>query len=33
VGLTLLTYVRELIGYGRLEGDEVAEALNDLYAK
>jgi hypothetical protein len=27
------THVRELIGYGRLEGDEVAEALNDLYAK
>ncbi len=26
-------HVRELIGYGRLEGDEVAEALNDLYAK
>jgi hypothetical protein len=27
------THVRELIGYGRLEGKEVAEALNDLYAK
>lgn len=27
------THVRELIGYGRLEGDKVAEALNDLYAK
>ena len=26
------THVRELIGYGRLEGKEVAEALNDLYA-
>lgn len=26
------THVRELIGYGRLEGAEVAEALNDLYA-
>ena len=25
------THVRELIGYGRMEGAEVAEALNDLY--
>lgn len=24
------THVRELIGYGRLEGDVVAEALNEL---
>jgi hypothetical protein len=27
------THVRELIGYGRLEGAEVAKALNELYAK
>jgi hypothetical protein len=26
------THVRELIGYGRLEGEEVAKALNELYA-
>jgi hypothetical protein len=26
------THVRELIGYGRLEGAEVAKALNELYA-
>jgi hypothetical protein len=27
------THVRQLIGYGRLEGEHVAELLNDLYAK
>lgn len=27
------THVRELIGYGRLEGEAVADALNDLYAE
>ena len=27
------THVRELIGYGRLEGDKVAGALIKLYAK
>ena len=27
------THVRQLIGYGRLEGEQVAELLNDLYAK
>ena len=27
------THVRQLVGYGRLEGERVAELLNDLYAK
>lgn len=27
------THVRQLVGYGRLEGQRVAELLNDLYAK
>ena len=26
------THVRQLVGYGRLEGEQVAELLNDLYA-
>ena len=27
------THVRQLVGYGRLEGEPVAELLNELYAK
>ena len=27
------THVRQLVGYGRLEGEEVAELLNDLYCQ
>jgi len=27
------THVRQLIGYGRLEGEQVAQLLNDLYTK
>lgn len=27
------THVRQLVGYGRLEGEAAAELLNDLYAK
>ncbi len=28
-----LDHVRQLVGYGRLEGARAAELLNDLYAK
>ena len=27
------THVRQLVGYGRLEGEQVAELLNDLYVR